>query len=192
MSGKWPWSWQHSDFPSADFPNLVFGKNGNHVRTSWNTHRYNCIAWAAGECNQPWWPQSYDAYWPPYPAIDEATLLGFVSAFRTRGYEVCKDGSLEQGFEKVAIYMRPNDPEPTHAARQLSNGKWTSKLGDFADITHDTPDDVNGFNRDSYGTPQCYLRRRRPRLHLRVVRALQNSVRSAYYSIGVIADAFRR
>jgi hypothetical protein len=32
----------------------------------------------------------------------------------------------------------------THAARQLPNGKWTSKLGKGEDIEHDTPDDVSG------------------------------------------------
>ena len=30
----------------------------------------------------------------------------------------------------------------THVARQLTNGKWTSKLGRCEDIEHDTPDDV--------------------------------------------------
>jgi hypothetical protein len=30
----------------------------------------------------------------------------------------------------------------THAARQLPNGRWTSKLGKAEDITHDTPEDV--------------------------------------------------
>lgn len=31
-----------------------------------------------------------------------------------------------------------------HAARQLSSGAWTSKLGKDVDIEHDTPDDVAG------------------------------------------------
>jgi len=26
---------------------------------------------------------------------------------------------------------------PTHAARQLENGRWTSKLGELEDIEHD-------------------------------------------------------
>jgi len=32
----------------------------------------------------------------------------------------------------------------THAARQLSSGQWTSKLGRSEGIEHDTPDDVAG------------------------------------------------
>ena len=32
----------------------------------------------------------------------------------------------------------------THAARQLPNGKWTSKLGRDIDIEHDSVDDIAG------------------------------------------------
>lgn len=52
------------------------------------------------------------------------------------------DASLEQGFEKVALYG--SGAEYTHAARQLPSGKWTSKLGKAEDIEHDTPEDVAG------------------------------------------------
>ena len=46
------------------------------------------------------------------------------------------------GFEKVAIYGFGFFY--THAARQLPNGKWSSKLGKAEDIEHDSPDDVAG------------------------------------------------
>jgi hypothetical protein len=35
-------------------------------------------------------------------------------------------------------------PFYTHAARQLPDGTWTSKLGKDVDIEHDYPDDVAG------------------------------------------------
>lgn len=63
-----------------------------------------------------------------------------VDAFKTMGFSECSDGSLESCFEKVAFYGATL--EYTHAARQLSDGKWTSKLGKAEDITHDTPEDV--------------------------------------------------
>jgi hypothetical protein len=56
------------------------------------------------------------------------------------------DASVEPGFVKVALYAVAG--EYTHASRQLSSGKWTSKLGKGVDIEHDAPDDVGG---GSYG-----------------------------------------
>jgi hypothetical protein len=52
------------------------------------------------------------------------------------------DVSLDVGFEKVALFGY--SLYYTHAARQLPNGKWTSKLGKAEDIEHDIPDDVAG------------------------------------------------
>ncbi|WP_445013646.1 DUF7689 domain-containing protein [Paludisphaera borealis] len=64
------------------------------------------------------------------------------AAFKILGYEPCDEESLEPGFEKVALYG--NTFTYTHAARQLPDGKWTSKLGKAEDIEHDTPDVVAG------------------------------------------------
>jgi hypothetical protein len=53
-----------------------------------------------------------------------------VSVFVSFNYVTCADGSIEIGYEKVALY---EDPDPdlgwSHAARQLPDGRWTSKLG---------------------------------------------------------------
>jgi hypothetical protein len=40
------------------------------------------------------------------------------------------------------------DGEPTHAARQLPNGKWTSKLGRWQDIEYE----LDGLVGKMYGT----------------------------------------
>ena len=64
-------------------------------------------------------------------------------AFRDLGYEDCgNNDSFESGFQKVAIYG--NTLFYSHAAMQLPNGAWSSKLGKAEDIEHDTPDDVAG------------------------------------------------
>lgn len=47
------------------------------------------------------------------------------------------------------------DSIPTHAARQLPNGRWTSKLGFLEDIEHDLHD-VAG---EAYGTVVVLLKR---------------------------------
>jgi hypothetical protein len=100
-------------------------------------HRYNCIAWAASDTRKWWWPDDpvigY-GYWPS-GAAREVTIPAFIAAFNTLGYAVCLDGSIENGFEKVAIFADHN-AEPTHAARQLTDGVWTSKFGAYEDIRH--------------------------------------------------------
>jgi|GEM_PF-334460 len=182
MSGRWRWSWPHADFPTPDFPNLIFGAISNHKVTSWATKRYNCIAWAADDDSQPWWPQSYDAYWPP-TAINDITGPAFVSAFETLGYVLCNDDGPEIGFEKVVIYTLSNG-EPTHAARQLRNGKWTSKLGDFADVQHNKPEDVNGPAPTGYGAPKYFLKRPPPRFNLRrLISRIWRFVRRLFWEV---------
>jgi hypothetical protein len=47
--------------------------------------------------------------------------------------------------------------EPTHAAKQLPDGRWKSKLGDFEDIEHNT---VKAVEDDyCYGTVVQYMKR---------------------------------
>lgn len=66
---------------------------------------------------------------------------------------------MEEGYEKVALFARHDDEgriAPTHAAKQLADGRWTSKLGALEDIEHMEPEDVNG---PLYGTPIRFMRR---------------------------------
>jgi hypothetical protein len=69
---------------------------------------------------------------------------------------------MEAGFEKIAIYV-DGDGVPTHAARQLSDGAWTSKLGEWEDIRHLTleamEDDGLGLG---YGKVSLILKRPAP------------------------------
>jgi hypothetical protein len=101
--------------------------------TSPKTPLYNCIAFAAGETHGWWWPLM--AYWPESVPREE-TLDAFIAAFVTIGYSPCADSMIESGFEKVAIYVDETGT-PTHMARQLSSGAWTSKCGRLEDIEHD-------------------------------------------------------
>jgi hypothetical protein len=88
-------------------------------------------------------------------------MEAFVEAFQTLGYELCLNGSLEVGVEKIAIFgkKQSNEPAiPTHAALQLSSGEWTSKLGPFEDIVHREIDSVDG---PVYGRARIYMSRPR-------------------------------
>lgn len=115
------------------FPKLA----GSDYRvTSPRDGDYNCIAWVAGDTHRWWWP-GHDAakeYWPP-GVPRERTRDAFVAAFASLGYSVCDGDGLEEGYEKIALFA---DVEgyPTHAAKQLANGLWSSKLGKAEDIEH--------------------------------------------------------
>jgi hypothetical protein len=67
----------------------------------------------------------------------------------------CGDADLEDGYEKVALYALRGIP--THAARQLPSGAWTSKLGALEDVQHP----LDGLQVEDYGAPVRYLKRRR-------------------------------
>jgi len=116
---------------------------------------YNCIAWAAGIVNDWWWPL-FDGRKTTWPVNlpREVTLAALRAVFASFGYSVLSDDSLELHFEKVAIFTDAPGV-PTHAARQLPNGRWTSKLGLSEDIEHD----LRAVEGDIYGTVALILKR---------------------------------
>jgi hypothetical protein len=127
-------------------------------QTSEHDVYYNCIAHAAGE-NDAWWQPSKGTglYWPRLAPM-EFTLRAYQAAFMTKGYVPCDSEDLEHGFEKVAIFVDENG-KPTHAARQLQDGFWTSKLGEHEDVRHvlrqlEGPD-------PSYGRVAAFMKRHR-------------------------------
>jgi hypothetical protein len=136
----------------GEFPNLSKPSEGMEITSPKDAH-YNCIGWAADDkVLRFWWPTTL-YYWPRGVAR-EVSRDAFVAAFQTRGFEPCDDESLEDGYIKIALYEQGG--EPTHAARQLPDGRWTSKLGKNHDITHNT---VRGVEGPLYGRAVLYMRR---------------------------------
>lgn len=70
------------------------------------------------------------------------------------GYELCGNGTFMPNFEKIAIYV-DNNGKPQHAARQLQNGLWTSKIGVDVDIEHE----LHGLENSRYGNVRSILKR---------------------------------
>lgn len=137
-----------------EFPHLT---SHNHDITSPCKKRYNCIAWAAGCVTRWWWP-SNNGFWPQGVPREE-TLDAFMAAFATLQYRPCDEGSFDPNYEKIALFAREGAEGvlvPTHAARQLPDGRWTSKLGVLQDIAHREVGDVNG---SLYGTPVQFMSR---------------------------------
>jgi len=126
--------------------------------TSPETDSYNCIGWALHDTQQWWWhtPQ-YACYWPP--GVDRSnTRQAVAGIFELHGYRVCDSAAHELGFEKVALYEHA-DFGIEHVARQLQDGQWTSKLGEWEDIRHSSVEALEG---NEYGTVQVILKRPRP------------------------------
>lgn len=143
----------------AFFPNL---RRGEYQVTSLETSIYNCIAHAAGKDDNWWWPdEGTGIHWPI--AMMEVTLDAFVAAYATEGYVICETQSrdLEPGVEKVAIYV-DGTSEPTHAARQLPDGSWTSKLGDWEDIRHERLEAMEDLSGAGLGYGRVAMIMRRP------------------------------
>ena len=133
------------------WPNL---NRGEYRVTSEETPRYNCIAWAVGD-STVWWQPNSGGYWPD-GVPDEVSVNSLKILFEGVGYRECASDELEVGFEKVAIFV-DGDGLPTHVARQLSSGNWTSKLGHWEDIEHQSLRALAGSPK--YGTVALLLRR---------------------------------
>ena len=133
-------------------------------KTSEQELGYNCVAHAADPGNtERWWqpvPGPPHTYWPPGVPDDSLHPDTFEAAFSSLGYQPCPDGSLESGWEKVAIFVGDGGLF-SHVARQLENGLWTSKLGPFEDISHPLYE-LEG-PEPAYGTVDRFMRRERAR-----------------------------
>ena len=134
-----------------DFPNMV----GLHQITSEADTAYNCIGWAATGQKSEWWQHTPGYRWPG--PNRSSVIESLVSVFVSLRYEQrpASETSVEAGYEKIALYAR--NGFWTHAARQLPNGKWTSKLGEDEDIEHDSAECICGIK---YGTVHCIMRRK--------------------------------
>jgi hypothetical protein len=148
----------------AVFPQL---RRGDYRVTSDEDEKYNCIAHAAGRDDSWRWPADPEiegVHWPRGVELEE-TLEAFIHAYETEDYVVCQRRDLEVGVEKIAIYIDA-DGIPTHAARQLVDGWWTSKLGGWEDIQHETlealeADDDEARQGLGYGKVAVIMRRPR-------------------------------
>ena len=123
------------------FPGL---RDSGYEITSEISDTYNCVAWAAGD-DANWWSHAPGSYWPS--AVDRSPeVSALVQVFGALGFSLSETNDVEAGFRKIAVYALSG--EWTHAARQLEDGRWTSKVGQFEDITHPSLENLTG---EAYG-----------------------------------------
>jgi hypothetical protein len=137
---------------ARDFPNTLLEPV---VITSPQTWDYNCIAWAFGDNTKWYWPTDHPSFfWPPN-IRRQLDIQSFIELYQLVGYQICNNSNVEIGFEKIAVFAFPNG-EPTHAAKQLLNGNWTSKMGSWHDVEHT----LNSLsNSPGYGNPVVFMSR---------------------------------
>ncbi len=136
------------------FPRLA---SEGYQLTSEPSLDYNCIAYAAGYTDR-WWTHTDgpedEYYWPEF-ATRTPFIHSLIEVFAGLGYEPCESPDQETGYAKVALYV-DEQGQWTHAAVQLPDGSWSSKLGPDEDIRHQTPESLIGA---SYGAVHCIMRR---------------------------------
>lgn len=136
-----------------EFPN---SKLEPFEQTSPESGNYNCIAWALEDEKHFYWPGPADSYnWPP-GLRRGISVKNLTRIFELAGYQACENSELEPGFQKVAIFSK--NKLPTHAARQLPDGLWTSKIGALEDVRHT----LNAISGGIYGEVALVLKRPNP------------------------------
>ena len=86
----------------------------------------------------------------------DSTLEALKEAYQTVGFIECSDDSWEIGSEKIALYS-VDGIFYDHAAKLISEGLWSSKLGDDIDISHTKEAPEGGL----YGNIFCYMKRKK-------------------------------
>ena len=135
----------------SKWPHLASEGYSKESVETWN---YNCIGFAADHDDEWWWPDQHGIGIWPKGVKREVTREAFIAAYESIGYEECKSPDLEKGFDKVVIYLL--NGIPTHATKQLRDGRWKSKLGPWEDIEHNTLKAVEEY---IYGKAAIYMRR---------------------------------
>ena len=134
---------------STAFPKLS-GEDFEIVERA--SERYNCIGYAVDDTTKRWWPNGID-YWPPWATRDNR-MESLRDAFIGLGFEQCHDSDVEDGYQKVALYGSQGRFE--HAAVQMPNGRWRSKMGQGPVIEHLNPESLSGR---LYGDATTFMRR---------------------------------
>jgi hypothetical protein len=140
---------KNNNISLAEFPNLLIEPL---LHTSNETLNYNCIAWSVKDDTKWWWPDNY-SYWP-INIPRENKVESFIKLYESYGYKQCSDGVHEFGVEKIALFV-DKAGNPTHVARQLENGNWTSKLGRYIDVEHS----LDSLSGGSYGNPMLFFKK---------------------------------
>ena len=121
--------------------------------TSRETGDYNCIGWAVGDSTKFYWPGPSEFFFWPNEIPRNESLETFQLFFNSLVTKSVPTASWKRAFKK-SRFLKKNGL-PTHAARQLADGFWTSKLDVLEDVKHSLGAISGGF----YGEIALFLRK---------------------------------
>lgn len=128
----------------------------NYQETSRATSVYNCVGWVLGDETRWYEPTDSGQYFWLGNKSADYSLKSYTDMFTSQGFEVCEKSTPEDGFQKIALYVK--EKEFSHVALQVPSGRWSSKLGAWEDIEHDTLEAISG---PLYGEPRMFMSRKR-------------------------------
>lgn len=115
---------------------------------------YNCVAYVMGDTENWWEPDSMGTcYWPQGLPRGDYSPKAYSVLFETFGYKTDSSDQLEKGHNKIVIFEKNGIFK--HVALQLESGLWTSKIGEYEDITHT----LEGLVGDFYGQVKIVLKK---------------------------------
>lgn len=115
--------------------------------------KFNCVSYSLDVydkwiwTNEPSWPIDI----PRNLKIDSFKLL-----YNKYGYVECNNGDYEVGFDKIAFYIKNNNP--SHASKQYGN-MWRSKIGSV--ILEHQLEWISGNDGDNYGYVEFIMKRKK-------------------------------
>lgn len=125
--------------------------------------KYNCAGYVVGDVSNWWQPPDSDDEEPlwfwPLGVPKDGLVASYVKVYESFGFVLCGP-EIEEGFQRIALYSYP-DGVFAHAALQLPDGSWTSKLGEWEDIRHLTLTALEGL-RPAYGFANHWMKRPLP------------------------------
>jgi hypothetical protein len=80
---------------------------------------YNCFAFAAHDTRRVWSPTGMGSgkFCPTATSLPLDNVGGYLAAYAAVGFEQCADRTHEEGYEKIAIFAKPEDcNDPVHAS----------------------------------------------------------------------------
>jgi hypothetical protein len=127
---------------------------------------YNCISHTLNINNDISWPFDNNNYWP---VSRDLTKESFDKFYEFHGFEKMNllDFSYEPKYIKVALYT--NKGIPTHAAIQVDEFFWESKIGELGIIKHD----LFEIEDNVYGEVTQIYRKLKPTNESRILRYYQ-------------------
>jgi hypothetical protein len=143
----------------SQYPNLF---DCGYKVTSEKDKKYNCVGWAAKRDEDWWWEPLNEpgCFWPKEVPFNHS-FENYIKVFEVLGYSKCDNPLLEDGYEKVALFI-DFFGWFTHVSHQLEDGKWTSKLGPDEDIKHNGTEALEEKGAlTAYGKVETLMKRKR-------------------------------